>query len=593
MEKWVEIRKSGDFAKMSREIGVSPVIARILRNRDLITPQEIKSYLSPELGSLNDPMMLDGMDRVIFVLKEKIEQGRSIRIIGDYDVDGICSTYILFKALSYMGASVDYVIPHRIEDGYGINIKLIDDAHDAKIDTIITCDNGIAAYDQTEHAHELSMTMIITDHHEVPFEEINGEKIFKIPRADALVDPKLPDSHYPFQGICGAFVALKTIEALADLINVSGDSSFIQLKEELLEFAVLATVCDVMELKAENRTLVKIGSQLLSHSKNLGMRSLIHVTGMEDRIITPYHMGFVIGPCLNASGRLDTSLRALRLFTENDENEALKMAEELKQLNEERKNMTLLETEKAFQIVDSMEKPDDVLVVYLPNCHESLAGIIAGRVREKYVHPTFVVTQTEKGLKGSGRSIDAYDMFEKLNAPSVKSHLKKFGGHKLAAGISLENEDELKLFKEALNSDSGLLENDFYEVVKIDMELPFDYADISLARELAKLEPFGVGNEKPLFAISSVTFISGTIIGKNKNVGKYKVKDKSGRVYEMIYFGDLKALEEFVESVYDKETAEKFHSGNMINVVLGITYQIEVNSYKGNESVQLQLKHYR
>lgn len=590
MEKWVEIRKSADFMKMAADYGISPIVARILRNRDLVTPSEINSYLSPGESPLNDPMMLKGMDRVIFVLNEKIKDNKKIRIIGDYDVDGICATFILYKGLSFFKAKVDYCIPHRIEDGYGINAKLIKDAYDSGADTIITCDNGISAIEQTEYAKSLGLTMLITDHHEVMFEEKDGVKRYIIPDADAVVDPKLPGCEYPFLGICGAYVAYQTISALAGLMKMDEDASFLGLKEELTEFASLATVCDVMELRGENRALVYRGSRLMADSKNLGMRSLISVTGMEGRLLTPYHMGFVIGPCLNASGRLDTSLRALELFTEKDSDAALKKAEDLKALNEERKQMTIDETEKAFAMVDEMEKPDKVLVIYLPDCHESLAGIIAGRVRERYFRPAFVVTRTENGLKGSGRSIEAYDMFESLL--KVKDNLTKFGGHKLAAGISL-SEDRLESFREELNANCTLSEDDFYDVVRIDMELPLEYATLDLARELYKLEPFGNGNEKPVFAIRGVSIINGTRIGKNKNVGKYKVRDKSGRIYEMVYFGNPDLLENFVESVYGKETALSLHQGVKTDIVLDILYQVEVNTFRGTDSVQLQIKSFR
>lgn len=591
MEKWVEIRRPADFKKMASDYGISPIVARILRNRDLSSPSEINAYLSPGVDALHDPMMLDGMDRVIFVLKDKIKNGFPIRIIGDYDVDGICSTYILKKGLSFFGAVTDYVIPHRVEDGYGINIKLIKDAYDGGIDTIVTCDNGISAAEQTEYAKSLGMTMVITDHHEVPFDiDESGEKIYKIPDADACVDPKLPGCSYPFSGICGAYVAFQTICAYAKDAGLESSKEFLDLKAELLEFAALATVCDVMELKDENRSLVCIGSRNMMNSKNIGMRALINVTGMQDRVLTPYHMGFVIGPCLNASGRLDTSLRAMELFMETDPDEALKKAEALKALNEERKEMTLTETEKAFSIVDKMGTPDRVLVVYLPDCHESLAGIIAGRVREKYVRPTFVITKTDKGLKGSGRSIEAYDMYEALT--KVKEHLKKFGGHKLAAGITL-SEDSPESFRKALNDTCELTEKGFCETVRIDMELPFEYADLSLARELLKLEPFGTGNEKPLFALRHVTIVSGCRIGKNRNVGKYKVRNDYGRVYEMIYFGDLDNFEDFVAGIYDENTAKRLHDNEPVEVVLDICYQLEINSFRGTDSVQIQMKHYR
>ncbi len=591
MENWVEIRKSADFMKMASDYAISPITARILRNRDLTEPSEIRNFLSPGPEAFHDPITLTGMDRVILVLKEKISAGLKIRIIGDYDVDGITSTYIFYKGLKYFGADVDYVIPHRIEDGYGINIRLIDDAYKAGVDTIFTCDNGIAAYDQTEHATSLGMTMVITDHHEVPFtEDEKGEKIYKIPRAAAVTDPKLPGSEYAFEGICGAFVAFKTIMAYAREMGEDSTDSFAGLRDELTEFAALATICDVMELKDENRSLVCQGLKLMQHSRNLGMRALLRVTGMEGKVLSPYHMGFVIGPCLNASGRLDTSLKAVDLFLETDENRAIEKATELKLLNEERKQMTLDETAKAFEIVDGSPSLDNVLVVYLPDCHESLAGIIAGKVRERYVRPAFVITKTDKGLKGSGRSIDAYNMYEELT--KVKDCLSKFGGHKLAAGISLVD-DTPDAFREALNANCTLTDKDFTETVRIDMELPLEYADLNLARDLMKLEPYGVGNEKPLFAVRHLTIISGRLMGKNGNVAKYKVRNNAGRVYEMIYFGDVSAFEQFVADIYDEETARRLHSSAAVNVVLDICYRVEINTYMGRDSVSLQMVHYR
>lgn len=590
MEKWVEIRKSGDFTKMAGEYGISPVTARILRNRDLTDPADIRAFLDPGAGSLRDPMMHTGMNRVVQVLRDKISEAKKIRIIGDYDVDGVCATTILYKGLTYFGAAADYAIPHRIEDGYGINISMIDAAHEGGFDTIITCDNGISASKQTEHAHELGMTMIITDHHEVPFEIIDDNKRFIIPDADAIVDPKLPDEEYPFSGICGAYVAFQTVEALAVSYGSNQDADYIELKKELLEFAALATVCDVMELKDENRSLVCQGMKLMEHSRNLGLRTLIDVTGLSGKTLTPYHLGFVVGPCVNATGRLDTPLRAVELFLEENKERALVKASELVELNESRKAMTISETERAFQIIDSKPQLDKVLVVYLPGCHESLAGIIAGKVREKYQRPAFVLTDTEAGLKGSGRSIEAYDMYEELN--KVKDLLGKFGGHKLAAGLSLPM-GNLEVFRNELNRVTTLKDEDFVETVRIDMCLPLDYVGVTLAKELAKLEPYGVGNDKPLFAATGIRIISGSKIGKNQNVGKYKIADANNRVYEMIYFGNLEALEDFVADIYDRDTADKLHKGVKVSILIDLCYLIEVNSFRGVDSAQIQMKYYR
>lgn len=574
MVNWVEIRKSGDFVEMSKEYGITPVMARVLRNKDLVSREEIQMYLFPEKYELHDPFLLSGMDRVIFMLFKKINTGRKIRIIGDYDVDGICSTFILYKGLKFFGADVDYVIPHRIEDGYGINIKLIQNAYDAGVNTIITCDNGISALEQTSFANGLGMTMLITDHHEPFFEEKDGVKEYKLPDAFAVVDPKIPKDKYPFKEICGAMVAFKVILAMAKEIDASDLEDFKVLESELTEFAALATVCDVMELRDENRTLVKKGMKLMEKSKNSGLRNLIKVQGIEGKVLSSYHLGFVIGPCLNATGRLDTSKRAMELFLEKDEELSFAFAEELKALNEERKSMTLTETQKALEIAESLNEKQSVLVIYLPDCHESLAGIIAGRVREAYSKPAFVITKTKEGLKGSGRSIDAYDMFTHL--VEVKDLLTKFGGHTQAAGISL-CEENLSAFSDMINEKSGLTEKDFCETLRIDMALPMDYANLKVAKELERLEPFGTGNEKPLFATFGVKIVSGIRMGQTKKVGKYKFVASNGKAYEAVYFGDADKFEEFYQK-YDN---------------IDICFSLNVNSFKGIESPQIQIVDYR
>lgn len=589
-EKWVEIRKSGNYKELGDALGVSPVVARIIRNRGLNDIEAMKDYLNPSEKVLHDGDLLYGMGILNGVMSKKIRDGKRIRIIGDYDVDGISSTYILFKGLSFLGADCDYTVPHRIEDGYGINIKLIDDAHAAGTDTIITCDNGIAARDQALHATELGMTMVITDHHEVPYEIIDGEKRFLLPNADAIVDPKLPQDEYPFKGICGAVVALKVIISLARFMGKDDSPEFRTLLEEFYEFAALATVCDVMELTDENRSIVKMGLKYMAHSKNKGLRALIKATGIEDRALTPYHAGFIIGPCLNATGRLDSSLKALSLLCETDEAKCEALATELKELNEERKEMTVRESEKAINQVLESPEIDKVLVVYLPECHESLAGIIAGKVRERFQRPTFVLTKTVNGLKGSGRSIEAYNMFEGLTA--VSEELTKFGGHKLAAGISLP-EDRLDSFKKKLNDNCDLKEDDFRDTVHIDMELPFVYATLNLSHELEMLEPLGVGNETPQFARTGVNFISGQIMGKNRNVAKYRISDGDGHVYDLISFGGFEEIEELVGEIYGKEKKELFHTGRPVNVKLDIVYRLSINTYMGRESAQLQLKYFR
>lgn len=589
-EKWTQILRGGDFKSIGEALKISPITARILRNREMKTLEEMKAYLSSSKEDFHSGSLLFGINNATSIMRRKIIEKKKIRIIGDYDVDGICATYILYEGLIHMGADCDYTIPHRIEDGYGINVKLVDEAYEAGVDTIITCDNGIAAFDQTEHANDLLMTMIITDHHEVPFDIVDERKIYKIPNADAVIDPRLSQDEYPFKGICGAFVAYKFIDELSKVMGVFETCDFVSLMEELTEFAALATVCDVMELRDENRALVKIGMEYMASSKNEGLRQLIKVTGIEGKKITPYHLGFIIGPCLNASGRLDTSLRAVELFSEKDPIKCNQLAEELKRINEERKEMTLLQTQNAINLIENKDELDKVLVVYLSECHESLAGIIAGRVKERFKRPSFVITSTTDGLKGSGRSIEAYDMYENLT--KVKHLLSKFGGHKMAAGISLSKEN-LDEFTRQLNANCDLEEKDFIETLRMDMELPFQYASLQLCEELELLEPFGVGNEKPLFARLGVTFLSGRIIGKNNNAAKYRVSDGDGKVYELVYFGDLEQIERFVSEVYDEETTADLHSGRSLNIKLDVAYQLSINEYMGRRSPQLQMKYYR
>lgn len=589
-EQWILVRKGGDYVKMGKNLGVSPVVARIMKNRGLEDVEEMKHFLEPSLCDMHSPKLFKGMNILVKVMTERIKAGAKIRIIGDYDVDGISSTYILYRGLTFLGADCDYRIPHRVNDGYGINIRLIDEAHADGIDTIITCDNGISAREQTEHANDLGMTMVITDHHEVPFEIIDGEKRFLLPNADAIVDPKLPGDTYPFSGICGAVVAYKVILELAEAMGREGEPEFKVLMSELTENAAIATVCDVMELKDENRAIVREGVKLLRRSKNMGMRALIKANGIEDKALTPYHLGFILGPCLNASGRLDTAKKAMELLLCNDPQLAEAKAVELKEINEKRKQMTLEETGKAIDQVLSKGEIDKVLVVFLPDCHESLAGIIAGKVRERFSRPSFVLTRTENGLKGSGRSIDAYDMYEGLTA--VSEELSKFGGHKLAAGISL-SEDRLESFTKKLNDNCSLTEDDFKEVVKIDMELPLQYANLDLCNDLEKLEPCGTGNERPLFARTNVTFISGRRMGSSGRAAKYRVTDEGNKVYEVTYFGDIDAFEEYVKSVYGEEKAILLHSDMLVNISLDICFQVGINTYRGAESAQITMKYFR
>ncbi len=587
--QWVEIRKSGNFKEIASELNTSPIIARIMRNRGMENISEMKAYLHPELSDCHSYSELKGMNILVNLMSEKICEKQRIRIIGDYDVDGISATVILYKGLRFLGADCDYTIPHRVEDGYGINIKLIDEAKAAGVDTIITCDNGISAREQTEHASELGMTMVITDHHEVPFEMVDGVKMFLLPNADAIVDPKMPGDTYPYTGICGAVVALKVVEALGDAFGKTNDAEFAELMKELLEPAALATVCDVMDIRDENRAIVKFGLEYMAHSRNIGLRALIKAVGIEDKKISPYHCGFILGPTLNATGRLDTSLRAVELLLCENKERAMEIALELKEINESRKQLTLEQSEIAINMVLENEVPDKVIVLLLPECHESLAGIIAGRVKERFMHPCFVLTPTENGLKGSGRSIEAYDMYDNLT--KAADWLSKFGGHKMAAGISLPAEN-FNDFKKCLNDNCTLEEKDFVSTVRIDMEMPFSYANLDLCRELESLEPCGNGNERPLFAKLGVTFISGRVMGKNNNAARYRVSDGFG-VYDLTYFGDISGFEKFVEEIYGEEKARLLHSGMNVDIKLDICYQVSINSFRGNENAQITMKYFR
>lgn len=598
MEKWVEIRKSGDFVKVGQECNISPITARVLRNRDVITPEEIEAYLHSETAPLTDPFLMKDIREAALFILNKISLGKKIRIIGDYDVDGICSTYILYRSFEFLGADADYRIPHRIEDGYGINDKMIDEAHEAGIDTIVTCDNGISASTQVQHARDLSMSIVVTDHHEIPFEIKNDEKVYILPDADVLLDPKREDDTYPFSGICGAMVAYKLVsvmqklienkEFVSDKLNAFTSEEFKKLDDILVQMAGLATVCDVMELKSENRTIVKRALKLMEKTENKGLKALIEVTGIKGRALSSYQFGFVIGPCLNASGRLDTSLKALELLLCENESLAYEKAQELKSLNEERKSMTQKALEEAEVIVDESLENDKVLVVYLPKCHESLAGIVAGRIREKFNKPSFVITDSENGAKGSGRSIDAYNMYEELT--KVSDILTKFGGHKLAAGLSLPKE-RIDEFRKALNENTTLTKEDFVETVRFDMILPPEYVNVNLAKELSCLEPFGTGNSKPLMALGDITIISGTYLGKTKQFGKYKFSYNQ-KLYEMVYFGDVKSFEEYVRSVYGDDEADNLHSGVRVNIKLSIIYEIGLNEYMGTERAQIIMKYY-
>lgn len=562
--------KRADFKGIGERFGIDQVTARIIRNRDVIGEKAIEKYLHGSRKDFYSPWLLKDMEKAVAILQEKIENRNRIRIIGDYDIDGVMSTYILLESLRGLGCDVDMMIPNRITDGYGINEHLIEQAWQEGRDTIITCDNGIAAVTQIRKAKDLGMTVIVTDHHEVPFEDLEGGRKEILPPADAIVNPKQKACSYPFAGLCGAVVAMKVMEALYEKMAPEVD-----LVDKMLPFAGIATIGDVMDLQDENRILVKEGLQRLHHTTNLGLQELIRVNNLEPENISPYHIGFILGPCLNASGRLDTAKRALQLLLADSREEAAVLAGDLKNLNESRKEMTAQGLEKAIEQVESTSMMEDtVLVVFLPECHESLAGIIAGRLRERYHKPSFVLTRGEEGVKGSGRSIESYSMYEKLC--ECKEYLTKFGGHPMAAGLSLE-EENVERFRRKLNEQSGLTEEDLVEKVTIDVPMPIHYIRKDLVQELSLLEPFGKGNEKPLFAQKNLWVSQMRVFGKNRNVVKMRLTDENGYPMDGVYFGN------------GDEFAEEGRGKRKISIV----YYLDINMYQGRESLQVIIRHYQ
>lgn len=570
MERWFITMKKADFNGIAEKYHISPIIARLIRNRDVIGDEEIDFYLNGTIADLYDGMLMKDMDRAVEILAEKIREEKKIRVIGDYDIDGVNATYILQQGLSELGADIDTDIPDRIKDGYGLNIALIDRALDDGVDTIITCDNGIAAADEIAYGKENGLTIVVTDHHEVPYIEEEGEKNYILPPADAVVDPHRADCGYPFKGLCGAAVAYKLVEALCNVMQREPEDL-----DYLMENVAIATVGDVMDLTGENRVFVKQGLEMLKRTQNPGLKALIECTGIDVDRLNAYHIGFVIGPCINASGRLDTAKRALELLNARTRRDAVMLAEDLKALNDSRKEMTERGVNEAINMIETTSLKDDhVLVVYLPDCHESIAGIIAGRIREKYYRPTFVLTKAEDGVKGSGRSIETYDMFAQMCR--CRDLFIKFGGHKLAAGLSL-TEENVPLFRKTINELAELSEEDLQMKVSIDMRLPFPYITEELIHELELLEPFGKGNPKPLFAERNLRVISPRIFGRNRNVLKCRLQDEQGSQMEAVYFGDVEAC---LKAMEEKQ-------------VMSFTYYPSVNEYMGRRSLQLTIVNYQ
>ena len=586
MERWVLLRKGADFEAIGKKYQISPRLACLIRNRDVIGEEAVDRYLNGTISDLYDGMLMKDMDKAIDILKEKILEDKKIRVIGDYDIDGVNATYILLEGLERLGADVDSDIPDRISDGYGLNRHLVERAYEAGVDTLITCDNGIAAADEIAYGKEMGMTVIVTDHHEVPFDEQDGEKRYRIPPADAVMDPKQPDCLYPFKGLCGAAVAYKLMEALWE--SMGKDSADL---DDLIENVAIATIGDVMDLEDENRIFVKEGLQMLRRTKNPGLKALIECTGIDKNSLNSYHIGFVLGPCINASGRLDTAKRALELLRAGTQKEADILAGDLKALNDSRKDMTEEAVKQAEEQVETTTiSKDKVLVVYLPDCHESLAGIVAGRIRENYYKPVFVLTDAEEGVKGSGRSIDGYHMYEELN--KCKELLTKFGGHRLAAGLSLPKENVGK-FREMLNKNCTLTEEEMKEKVTIDMEMPFGCVTEGLVKELELLEPFGKGNTKPVFAARDVTLLGARILGKNRNVLKFQVQDVNGCRIEAMLFHHADDFLGKLEEQYGKTEVEALLKGRGRQIRISMTYYPDINEYMGKKTPQIVVTHYR
>lgn len=586
MENWVLLRKGADFQHISEKFHISPRVASLIRNRDVIGDDAIEKYLNGTIADLYDGMLMKDMDKAVAVLGEKIKENAKIRIIGDYDIDGIQSTYILLEGFRMLGADVDSDIPDRMKDGYGLNRNLIDRALEADVDTIVTCDNGIAAAEEIAYAKSMGMTIVVTDHHEVPYTEIGAGRRYILPEADAVVDPKQEDCTYPFKGLCGAAVAYKLVEALMEAMGKDAEDA-----DYLMENVAIATIGDVMDLVDENRIFVKQGLDMLKRTENLGLKALMGCTGVNVDKLSPYHIGFVIGPCMNASGRLDTAKRALELLEAKKVAEADLLAGDLKALNDSRKDMTAQAVEEAFIQVENSELKDaDVLVVYLPECHESLAGIVAGRIREKYYRPVFVLTKGAEGLKGSGRSIETWHMYEGLNR--VKHLLSKFGGHKMAAGLSMP-EENLEQFRKEINEKSGITPEDLNEKIAIDMQLPFECVNEKFIGELAVLEPFGKGNARPVFAERQVQVESARILGKNKNVLKLQVKDLHGTRMDAMYFGDVNTFVEYVREKFGDIACECLLRGHGHGIVMAFTYYPDINEYQGVRTPQIVIQNYR
>ena len=589
MSKWIGINKKADFNQIAEQYHIDPVIARIMRNRELITEEDMQNYLYGTSEAFHSYTLLKDMKKAVAILAQKIKDKKKLRIVGDYDVDGVCATYILWKGLSRCGAVIDCVIPERMKDGYGISNQLIEDAVIQEIDTIITCDNGIAALKAISFAKKEGLTCIITDHHEVPYEECEGKKIYTLPQADAIIDPKQEDCSYPYKGICGAYVAYKLIEGIFEQFHIADTE-----KQELMEMAGIATVCDVMDLTDENRVLVKQTLLGLQNAKNPGMKALIQVNKLDVKTLTAYHIGFIIGPCINATGRMDTAQIALELLQSQTFEDAIVSATKLKQLNESRKELTEKGIEDAKNIIEEKKwMQDKVMVVYLPNLHESLAGIIAGRIREQYIKPVFVLTKSEDIVKGSARSIEAYSLYEEMT--KCKEFFTQYGGHRMAAGFSMK-EENIDAFRTKINEICTLTPEDYEETIRIDVPMPFSYVKKELIEQFSLLEPFGPGNTKPVFAQKNLEFLNAKKMG-NGNMAKFTVSDMEHNRYEVVLFRNLEQFISYVKDKYGAEAVTKLfteeNKSGKQTIMLDVIYYPSLNEYRGRSSIQFIMQDYR
>lgn len=572
-------------AKLAQDLGVSEVVAKLLVNRGIYNLDIAKGFLDSSIDNLYNGLDMLGMSGAVELMKNSINNNEKILIVGDYDVDGVISTYILYRAISKCGGNVSFHIPDRIKEGYGINESIIRKASEDKVNIIITCDNGIAAIEQVKLAKELGIKVIITDHHDVPFIEENEERKYVVPDADFVINPKQENCNYKFDKICGAGVAYKFIEWLYKEFNIDKEELY-----DLLQYVAIATVCDVVDLISENRIIVKEGLKRINNTSNIGLRALFKETGLEDKEITVYSLGFVIGPSINASGRLEQAEWALKMLLSDNEIEAKELAEKLNDLNKERQELTKEGLEEAIEIIEknNMAK-DKVLVVYLEDVHESIAGIIAGRVREKYNLPTIILTKAHDGAKGSGRSIEEYNMFEELL--KCKDLLGKFGGHPMAAGMSIPNEN-IDAFRNRLNEVTTLTDEDIIPKVSIDMGLLLSQINYELIDQISLLEPYGKANPKPTFGMKKLKVVEAKILGKNRNVLKLKLTD--GRLYiEGIYFGDIEDFENSIKDELGEIEYNKVFNGLSNNLYLDIICMPDINEFNENKKVQLVISNYR